>query len=92
MRLSRLSFRVIFILSWMSFLFLIANARFKNSVHGNVGVSRGLVLKGFTGDGKFSPGFDVRLEPGPVNKPVEALSLSSVPRIEPARAATTITS
>jgi hypothetical protein len=92
MRLSMLSVRVFFIFSWMSFLILITNACLKNSVQCNVGVSRGLVLEGFLGVGKSSPGFDVRLQPGPVNKRVEALSISSVPWLAFARAATTITS
>jgi hypothetical protein len=92
MRLSMLSFRVFFIFSWMSFLILITNARFRNGVQCNVGVSRGLVLEGFLGEGKSSPGFDVWMEPGPVNKPVEAISISGVPRLALARGATTITS
>jgi hypothetical protein len=92
MRLSMLSFRVFFILSSVSLFVLIANARFKNCVQCNVGVSRGLVLEGFAGEGKSSPGFDVWLQPGPANKQVEALSISTVLRIEPARGASTITS
>ena len=92
MRLSRLSFRVFFILSAVSFLFLFVNARFKYCVQCNVGVSRGLVLEGFAGEDMSSPGFDVWLQPGSANKQVEALSIATVPRIEPARGASTITS
>ena len=92
MRLSKLSFRVFFTLSSVSLLVLIANARFNNSVQVNVGVSRGVVLEGFLGVDKLSRGFDARLEPGPVNKSVEAISISCGLRIEPTRGATTITS
>jgi hypothetical protein len=92
MRLSRLPFRVFFILSAVSFLFLFANARFIHCVQRNVGVSRGLVLEGFAGEEKSFPGFDVWLEPGPADKRVEALSISAVPWNEPARGASTITS
>jgi hypothetical protein len=92
MRLSKLCFRVIFILVPVSFLFLNANARFKNSVQGHVEAFKGSVLERFVGERKPSPGFYVLLEPGPLNKTVEALSISTVPRIEPARGASTITS
>ena len=91
MRLSKLCFRVIFILVSISFLFLNANARFKSSVQSHVEAFRGLVLEGFAGEGKSSPGFDVWLQPGPANKQVEALSISTVLRIEPPRGASTIT-
>jgi hypothetical protein len=92
MRSSRLCFREIFILVSISFLFLNANARFKNSVQSHVEAFRGSVLESFVGEGKLSPGFYVPLEPGPLNKTVEALSISTVLRIEPARGASTITS
>jgi hypothetical protein len=91
MRLSRLCFRVIFILVSISFLFLNANARFNKSVQSHVEAFRGSVLERFVGEGKSSPGFCVPLEPGPLNETVEALSISTVPRIEPALRASTIT-
>jgi hypothetical protein len=92
MRLSRLPFRVFFILSAVSFLFLFANARSIHCVQGHVEAFRGSVLEGFVGEGKSTPGFHVPLELGPLNKTVEALSISTVLRIEPAHRAPTITS
>lgn len=92
MGLSRLSFRAILILAWVSVLTLCTSAPFKTSLQGPVIDRKGLDIAAFAAEGKLPRGFDAQLEAGPVKEPVEAISISNALQPKGAGSAATITS
>ena len=92
MGLSRLSFRAILILAWVSVLTVCTSAPFKTSLQGPVIDRKSLDIAAFAGEAKLPRGFDAQLEVGPVREQVEAISISNALRPEDAGGAATITS